>query len=117
MGYLLNIRPHRLPQALEAVLAGDAALPRGMVARVIVEFRRREKRGRQREEFFSALTDREWQTLLRLHGGLTTAEIAAEHYVSQVTVRTHVAAILRKLHVEDRASAIRLIDDEVVTSR
>jgi DNA-binding NarL/FixJ family response regulator len=40
--------------------------------------------------------------------GLTTAEIAERLFVSPVTVRTHVAAVLRKLQVSDRKSAIEI---------
>jgi Bacterial regulatory proteins, luxR family len=40
--------------------------------------------------------------------GLSTEEMARRLFVAQVTVRTHVAAILRKLRVKDRQSAVRL---------
>jgi DNA-binding NarL/FixJ family response regulator len=40
--------------------------------------------------------------------GMSTAEMAADMYVSAVTVRTHVSAILRKLQVRDREAAVRL---------
>jgi DNA-binding NarL/FixJ family response regulator len=38
--------------------------------------------------------------------GLSTADIATKLFVTPVTVRTHVSAILRKLQVPDRQSAI-----------
>jgi DNA-binding NarL/FixJ family response regulator len=41
---------------------------------------------------------------------LTSAEIARRLFVSQGTVRSHVAAILRKLRAPDRSSAIRMFD-------
>jgi DNA-binding NarL/FixJ family response regulator len=41
---------------------------------------------------------------------LTSAQIARRLVLSQATVRTHVAAILRKLEVPDRAAAVRLFD-------
>ena len=40
---------------------------------------------------------------------LTTAEIAARLFVEPVTVRTHIAAILRKLRVPDRRAAVELL--------
>jgi DNA-binding NarL/FixJ family response regulator len=111
-GYLLkDIDPDRLPLALRGVLAGEAALPRGLVARVIEEFRSRERRSARRSGPLARLTEREAEILERLGDGRTTNEIAAEMFVSAVTVRTHVSAILRKLRVPDRAAAVRLARD------
>jgi DNA-binding CsgD family transcriptional regulator len=42
---------------------------------------------------------------------LSTAEIARRLHLSQATVRSHVAGILRKLGVPDRESAVRLLRD------
>jgi DNA-binding NarL/FixJ family response regulator len=57
------------------------------------------------------LTSREWQVLDLMRLELTTAEIARRLHLSQATVRSHVAGILRKLDVPDRASAVRLLRD------
>lgn len=111
-GYLTkDIDPDRLPVALRGVLRGEAALPRSLVQRLVTEFRGREQRRLPLARGRGArLTAREWEVLELLAGGATTAEIATSMYVSPVTVRTHVSAILRKLHVPDRAAAIRLFD-------
>jgi two-component system response regulator DegU len=50
------------------------------------------------------LTSREWQILDLLQQERSTREIAARLYISEVTVRTHVASILRKLELPDRAA-------------
>jgi DNA-binding CsgD family transcriptional regulator len=42
--------------------------------------------------------------------GASTEEIAARLFISPVTVRTHVSAILRKLHVPTREAAIELLE-------
>jgi len=111
-GYLLkDIDPDRLPHALHGVLAGEAALPRGLVARLMEEFRHRDDAGRRREGPLAKLTDREWDVLRLMQQGLSTAEMAQELFVSAVTVRTHISAILRKLQVSDRASAVRVATD------
>lgn len=108
-GYLLkDIDPARLPMALEGVLAGEAALPRGLVARLIEEFRTRDDTARRREGPLAKLTDREWEVLRLMQQGMSTAEMANAMFVSAVTVRTHVSAILRKLHVTTREDAVRL---------
>jgi DNA-binding NarL/FixJ family response regulator len=112
-GYLLkDTDGEQLPRVLRAVLDGEAVLSRSLTARVINEFRARARRGDRSvrlpcgEE--ARLTSREWQVLECLGDGSTTAEIAERLFVSNVTVRTHVSAILRKLRVANREEAARL---------
>jgi len=112
-GYLLkDIDPVRLPLALRGVLEGEAALPRRLVALLIEEFRERKRRrriplvGRRGVE----LTDREWEVLELMKQGLTTDEIATRLFISPVTVRTHVSAVLKKLHVPTREAALELLE-------
>lgn len=112
-GYLLkDIDPGRLSAAVRGVLDGEAALPRSLTARLVTEFRAREQR-RQRATSIGGrevkLTSREWDVLNLLEEGLSTGDIAERLFVSAVTVRSHVSAILKKLKVRDRAEAIRLI--------
>jgi DNA-binding NarL/FixJ family response regulator len=113
-GYLLkDTDPGRLPFALRGVLEGEAALPRGLVARLIDEFRTRGKRRRlplMRQRGVE-LTEREWEVLEFLHDGLSTAEIAERMTISPVTVRRHVSEILKKLRVTTREEAIRLLEE------
>jgi DNA-binding NarL/FixJ family response regulator len=109
-GYLLkDTDPRRLPDALRGVMAGEAAVPRSLVARLIHEFRDRGTRrlptigGRGVE-----LTSREWEVLDLMAEGLTTAQIAERLFVSPVTVRRHISSIVEKLGAPDRATAVRL---------
>jgi DNA-binding NarL/FixJ family response regulator len=111
-GYLLkDIDPARLPIALHGVLEGEAALPRHLVALLIEEFRERQRRRRipLRGRRGIELTDREWEVLELMRQGAATDEIAARLFISPVTVRTHVSAILRKLHVPTREAAVELL--------
>jgi DNA-binding NarL/FixJ family response regulator len=111
-GYLLkDMDPGRLPLALEGVLAGEAALPRALVARVLDEFRTRRRRRRLLLPGGRGctLTDREWETLEFLAEGLSTAEVAERLVVAPVTVRRHAAAIVKKLNVGDRRSLLQLV--------
>jgi DNA-binding NarL/FixJ family response regulator len=108
-GYLLkDIDPARLGPALQGVLDGEAALPRNLVSRLMEEFRTREKRPPRPQGALATLTSREWETLDLMRQGLTTAQIAERLFVSPVTVRTHVSAVLRKLQVTDRQAAIEV---------
>jgi DNA-binding NarL/FixJ family response regulator len=112
-GYLLkDTDPDRLPHALRGVLAGEAAVPRQLVTRLLEEFRERDGRrrlpmsGRRPIE----LTGREFEVLDLMRQGVGTADMARRLFVSQVTVRTHVSALLKKLGVPNRESAIRLLE-------
>ena len=113
-GYLpKEMEPERLPDALRGVLDGETALPRALVTKVLEEFRVRE--GRRRQLTVKGrrlqLSSREWEVLQHLRDGRSTSEIAERLFVSPVTVRSHVAAILRKLGVADRAAALTLLDE------
>jgi DNA-binding NarL/FixJ family response regulator len=57
----------------------------------------------------AAVTDRELDVLESMAEGLQTSEIAARLSISDVTVRRHVASVVAKLGVEDRAGAIRAL--------
>ena len=112
-GYLLKeTEPERLPLALRGVLAGEAAIPRTLAARLIEEFRERGRRrklpliGRRGIE----LTSREWEVLDLMRQGCTTEQMAGRLFVSPVTIRTHISSILKKLHVTDREAAINLLE-------
>ena len=110
--WLKDIDPARLPLALHGVLEGEAALPRQLVALLIEEFRERRRRRRVplRGRRSAELTDREWEVLELMRQGASTEEIAARLFISPVTVRTHVSAILRKLQVPTREAAIELLE-------
>lgn len=111
-GYLLKtMNLQRLPDALDGVHSGEAAMPRTLVARVIECFRGREPRWRQPvadDNFGERLTSREWEVLGLLAQGLSTSGMARRLVLSPSAVRVHIAAIVRKLGVSDRSAAINL---------
>jgi len=110
-GYLLKDTDRtRLPDALIDVMAGRAAMPRELMARVLDDYR---DRGPRRRTVFldkhgAELTTREWQVLDLMRRGQNTAQIARALDLSRVTVRSHVSSLVRKLGVEDREAAVRL---------
>jgi len=112
-GYVLkDARVSELPDLLRRALDGEALLSGLLAARLVEEFR---ERGRRRRVLAShapgaELTRREWQVLELLASHLTTAEIAARLFLEPVTVRTHIARILRKLRVPTRQAALRLLE-------
>jgi DNA-binding NarL/FixJ family response regulator len=111
-GYLpKDMDPARLPVTLHGVLAGEAALPRAAVGRVLDELRALEH-GRHARELAGLgvqLTNRERQVLELLDRGLDTGEIADALSISGVTVRRHTSEIIRKLGVPDRDAVLRAI--------
>lgn len=113
VGYLpKETNPQRLVAVLRGVLRGEAALPRSLATRLIEEFRGREQRRlRLAGQASARLTRREWEIVDMLRQGVGTPEIADRLFVSQVTVRTHIAAILKKLRVPDRDAALALLRD------
>lgn len=115
-GYLLKTMNFaRLPEALEDVCAGEAAISPALVARVLTRFRTREPRWRQplNGGVAERLTSREWQILELLSRGRSTAEIAASLVITTSAVRAHITAIVRKLGVPDRGAAIELFRERL----
>ncbi|MGO9908143.1 MAG: response regulator [Solirubrobacteraceae bacterium] len=120
-GYLLMSTPaSRLPHAILGVMHGEAALPRAMTARLILEFRERGTRRRlvlPKSNREVELTAREAEVLDRLRRREPTAKIAARLGISEVTVRRHAASVLRKLGTPNRRSAIEMLEcEEELTS-
>ncbi|HEY3671104.1 MAG TPA: response regulator transcription factor [Acidimicrobiia bacterium] len=100
-----DIDPTRLPHILRGVLSGEAAIPRTTMARVLREFSARSARVTAAADQ-QRLTPRQHEVLELLALGLSTSEIADALYISRVTVRTHVFAILHHLELPDRAAAV-----------
>lgn len=57
-------------------------------------------------EQLAALTARELEVARAIARGMTNAEIAAELFISEWTVKSHVASVLRKLSLRDRAQVV-----------
>jgi DNA-binding NarL/FixJ family response regulator len=110
-GYLAkDMSLDRLPHAIQGVLAGEVALPRLHVDKLLAELRRRDAaRERIAARTGASLTDREWEVLQLLGEGASTATIAERLRISQVTARRHISTLLAKLGVSDRATAARMV--------
>src|ERR1700712_2676032 len=105
-GFLLkNAPPEELIRAIRLIAAGEALLDPAVTLRVIEEFSRTPERATEPAEL-TRLTDREREVLLLVARGLSNAEIAAGLFVSEATIKSHVARLLAKLMLRDRAQAI-----------
>jgi DNA-binding NarL/FixJ family response regulator len=108
-GFLLkDVRPEQLAEAVRVVAAGDSLLAPAITRRLVEEFVRRPRPGSDRPDRLSELTERELEVLKLLARGLSNAEVASALFVSEATVKTHVAHILTKLKIRDRVQAVVL---------
>jgi DNA-binding NarL/FixJ family response regulator/class 3 adenylate cyclase len=107
-GFLLkDTPPEQLVAGIRAVASGEALLAPSITRRVIEEFvRRPPEAARTPPPEIAELTEREQEVLQHLARGLSNAEIAKELFVSDTTVKTHVARILMKLRLRDRVQAV-----------
>jgi DNA-binding NarL/FixJ family response regulator len=108
-GFMLkDAPPSQLAEAVRTVAAGESLLAPAVTQRLIERFVRQPPAETARRERFAELTDRELDVLRLLTRGLSNAEIGAELYLSEATVKTHVTRILSKLDVRDRVQAVVL---------
>jgi DNA-binding NarL/FixJ family response regulator len=110
-GFVLKDMPRdQLVNAVRLVANGDAllapAVTRRLISRFVDEGARED--GPSADARLERLSTREVDVLKLLGRGLSNAEIAAELVVSQTTVKSHVASLLRKLELRDRVQAVVL---------
>ena len=112
-GYLLKTTSAaRLAMAVAGVVSGEAAIPRRLVARLVQDYR---GRGRGRilrlagSDTPIVLTAREFEVITRLVDGESTAEIARDLRISEVTARRHISSVEHKLQAPNRRVALSLI--------
>jgi DNA-binding NarL/FixJ family response regulator len=106
-GFILkNAPPEQLITAVRVVAAGEGLLSPAITRRVIEQFATLPPPGGTNA--LAQLTDREREVLKLIARGLSNAEIAAELFVSNATVKSHVAHLLAKLQLRDRIQAVVL---------
>ena len=102
-GYIVaDIAPAGLAEAVKAVVRGEVAIPRTLVGVLADRLRERDRPGVE-------LTTREWEVLDLMCEGLSTREMAGRLLISEITVRRHISAVLKKLRVASRAAAVKLL--------
>ena len=107
-GFLLkDATRDELAAAVRLVARGDALLAPAVTRRLIAEFARR-PRTRSAADVLDGLTEREREVLVLVARGRTNTEIAAELYVGEATVKTHVNHLFAKLDLRDRVQAVIL---------
>ena len=96
--------PEQLIAAVRIIAGGEALLSSGVTRRVIEHFTRLHRQAPPAS--VDSLTAREMEVFSLITRGLSNAEIGAELFISDTTVKTHVTRLLQKLDLRDRAQAI-----------
>ena len=96
---LTNVMADDLIQAIRLVTRGQMVLPHNMARQTLVE-----RRSKPRN--LPELTIRELEILQLVANGLRNKEIAADLFISEVTVKTHISRIFKKLGKNNRTAAI-----------
>lgn len=111
--FLLKTLTHeQLAEAVHLVARGDALLAPSATRRLIARYLDRAPApGPAAVRRLAGLTERELDVLRALAGGRSNAEIAAALFVTENTVKTHVARILTKTGARDRTQAVILAFD------
>jgi DNA-binding NarL/FixJ family response regulator len=106
-GFLLkDVRRGQLTDAIRTVVRGDTLLAPTITRRLVEELCRRPNVHGGTPAQLSTLTSRELEVLTLLARGLSNADIARDLVVAETTVKTHVARVLTKLGLRDRAQAV-----------
>ena len=95
-------------QAVRVVAAGEALLAPDITRRLVDRFVSGQRPSAPAPPELEELTERELEVLKLVAGGLSNAEIAQTLFLSDGTVKTHVARILSKLGLRDRVQAVVL---------
>jgi len=105
-GFLLkDVRRGQLTDAIRTIVAGETLLAPTITRRLIEQFCRQPSSSGGTPRQLAGLTPRELEVLTLIGRGLSNTEIAATLVVAETTVKTHIAHILAKLDLRDRAQA------------
>ena len=106
-GFLLkDVSPEHLVGAVRTFAIGDALLATSITRRLVDSYARPQAALEAAPEALASLTARETEVFKLIARGMSNAEIAAELIVTEGTVKTHVAGILGKLGLRNRAQAV-----------
>ncbi len=106
-GFMLkDAEPEELLAAIRAVHSGDAVVAPSATRRLLEQVADRLPGAGSGDERLEGLTEREREVLLAVAQGASNAEIGAELYMAEATVKTHVGRLLAKLEKRDRVQLV-----------
>ncbi len=105
VGYLLkNTRSKEILDTLRKVAAGEVFLNPNLASEFLREFQR-DQEVEELRRLVQTLTRREEEVLRLVATGASNKEISQQLFISELTVKMHLASIFRKLQVNDRTKA------------
>jgi len=108
-GFLLkDSPPEGLLTAISSAYNGNAVISPQLTDKLVEEYTSKENKVSPINQALSKLTDREREVLGLIGLGRNNAEIADELFIAEVTVKTHVGRVLRKINARDRVHAVVL---------
>ena len=108
-GFILkDTPPDELVDAIRVIASGESLLAPSVTRRLLAQVVRRLPAQRAAPPELSELTAREHEILLLIARGHSNSEIAAELFLSGLTVKSHVSHLLGKLGLRDRVQAVIL---------
>jgi DNA-binding NarL/FixJ family response regulator len=125
-GFLLkDATPEELTHAVRVVAAGESLLAPAVTTTLLAQVLPSPSRppaggkaeGPNSQDLLGQLTEREVEVWKLVAKGRSNAEIAAELYISETTVKTHVSHLLTKLALRDRVQAVVLAFEAGVVPR
>ncbi|MGH3823441.1 MAG: response regulator transcription factor [Pseudonocardiaceae bacterium] len=106
-GFLLkHVIPAEIAAAIRAVVAGGSWLDPSVALRLIDKFNTPPELRTPKPAQMNELTPREQEVLILLAQGLSNAEVGTQLHIAEATVRTHLARVMSKLDVREKAQAV-----------
>jgi DNA-binding NarL/FixJ family response regulator len=106
-GFLLkDAPPEQLVAGIRTIAAGDSLLAPSITRRLIEGFITRPSPSARDAPDLQELTPRELEVFELIGRGRSNGEIARQLFVTEATVKTHVAHVFSKLDLHDRAQAV-----------
>ncbi len=102
-GYLVkDCSTDEIASAIDSVVVGETALSPRLAASMLAEVRRQDSSNQSDR----IITPREEEVLQLIADGCSTPEVAEQLFISQKTVKNHLASIYQKLDARDRTQAV-----------
>lgn len=105
---LKDLRRGQLTNAIRAVVDGETLVSPSITRRLIETYCQGPPQADGRPAALAALTDREVEVMTLVATGRSNTEVAADLYLAEATVKTHVTRTLAKLQLRDRVQMVVL---------